>query len=367
MGPLPRSSLREAVLRGGGPVLLAGPPGSGKTRLLSLLGGDLAARGALTVALDLMGAASVPERFVAAALEALPAPAAAHPAFARARELCRAGRPGGAAAVGGLFEAWAEVREAGGRPLALLLDAADEIRTLATFPGLREVAAALGAALERRRAPTVLATAFPTLARRLWPRLRLVEVPPLAPAELRAVAESSGESAERLCRACTGWPRHLPPLLRRLADGLSLEEAWAGEMGPGGALESACRATHEVLLLRSRGYGLSKAVLQAVAREEGLNLSALALRLGRSPGATRDYLGWLLAVDALRVSRKRYAFRDPLLRWWVLLHGQGRVPTREELLSAAREVLAGEAPASPADLPAPAGSPSRHDRLMEID
>ena len=72
-------------------------------------------------------------------------------------------------------------------------------------------------------------------------------------------------------------------------------------MAPGGRLERLCRHTYETLLLRSRGYGMSKAVLGAVAEEEGLNLTALVARLGRTPGAVRDYLGWLLGVDALRM------------------------------------------------------------------
>ena len=81
-------------------------------------------------------------------------------------------------------------------------------------------------------------------------------------------------------------------------------------MARGGRLERLCRHTYETLLLRSRGYGMSKAVLGAVAEEEGLNLTALVGRLGRSPGAIRDYLGWLLGVDALRMVGKRYFYVD---------------------------------------------------------
>ena len=81
-------------------------------------------------------------------------------------------------------------------------------------------------------------------------------------------------------------------------------------MAEGGRLEAACRHTYETLLLRSRGYGMSKAVLEAVAQEEGLNLTALVGRLGRTPGAIRDYLLWLLGVDALRMVRKRYFYVD---------------------------------------------------------
>jgi hypothetical protein len=149
--------------------------------------------------------------------------------------------------------------------------------------------------------------------------------------------------------------------------------AWAREMSLGGRLESACRHTYETLLLRSRGYGISKAVLAAVANEEGLNLTALVLRLGRTPGAVRDYLHWLVGVDALRMDGKRYVYVDGLLRWWVRLYGRGTLPDAAELERAAREVL--EPRAEPAATPAPEPAPAteepphvpRHDSLMEID
>ena len=94
-------------------------------------------------------------------------------------------------------------------------------------------------------------------------------------------------------------------------------------MAKGGRLEALCHHTYEALLLRSRGYGMSKAVLDAVAGEEGLNLKALVARLGRTPGATRDYLQWLVGVDAIRMEGKRYFYVDGLVRWWVRLHATG--------------------------------------------
>ena len=108
---------------------------------------------------------------------------------------------------------------------------------------------------------------------------------------------------------------------------------------------------------------MSKAVLAAVAEEEGLNLTALVGRLGRTPGAIRDYLGWLLGVDALRMVRKRYFYVDGLLRWWVRLHGRGVIPTDAQLDAAARAVTAGAAGGAPAL----AAAASRNERLMEID
>src|SRR5262249_22204396 len=73
---LPRPALLDSVVARVGqpvPLLLTGPPGAGKTTLLLETARALAARGWAPIYLDLMGAASSPERFVVAALDALSA------------------------------------------------------------------------------------------------------------------------------------------------------------------------------------------------------------------------------------------------------------------------------------------------------
>jgi DNA polymerase III delta prime subunit len=365
-----RADLLAEVMRAreGPPLLITGPPGAGKTTLLHAAADALAAEGWQPVCLDLLAAATSPERFVQAALAALPAGLEGR-AAARAREadqLSRAGRSEGARAVQALLSAWAALDSVQGRPVALLLDEVTEIRSLAYFTGLREVDEPLGAALSARKRGTVLATSFPGAARKLWPSLATLPVPALSAAELQAEARTRGLRADgsALAAASFGWPRYARVLLEGLAVGRPLTEAWAEEMALGGRLEQACRHTYEVLLLRSRGYGMSKAVLAAVAAEEGLNLTALVARLGRTPGAIRDYLGWLLAVDALRVVRKRYYYVDGLLRVWVRLHGRGVRATEDELLDWARALVAAAAPPPPLDALAVA---ARHQGLMEID
>jgi hypothetical protein len=358
------------------PLLLAGPPGAGKTTLLLETAQALAA-GVTVVYLDLMGAASSPERFVSAALAALPASAfGGHlPQATAIRRLAEKGKAGGAAAVEALFALWSSLDEAAGRPVALLLDEVTEIRSLAYFTGLREVDRMLAAALARRRRATVAATSYPTQARRLWPAWETLAMPPLGAAELAPLAAAAGVSADALARACFGWPRHLVALWDRLERGERLEDAWTSEMAAGGRLEQAARHTYETLLLRSRGYGMSKALLGAVAEEEGLNLTALVARVGRTPGAVRDYLGWLLGVDALRSARKRYYYVDGMVRWWARLHARGFPARVEELSAAAREVIAADRPGADGLTPDPAAAAepevapivSRVDTLMEID
>jgi hypothetical protein len=183
-----------------------------------------------------------------------------------------------------------------------------------------------------------------------------------------------GDAAEALARGCFGWPRYLCALWERIARGEPVSSAWAAEMAAGGRLEQCSRHTYETLLLRSRGYGMSKAVLAVVADEEGSNLTALVARVGRTPGAVRDYLGWLVGVDALRMVRKRYYYVDGMVRWWVRLHGRGTPPSPEDLEKAARQILAEGEP-----VPEPTVGSStesavyepaltvRSDTLMEID
>jgi hypothetical protein len=274
--------------------------------------------------------------------------------------------------VRALFALWSSLDSASGRPVALLLDEATEIRSLAYFAGLREVHKPFLSALRARPRGTLLATSFPTLAGKHWPDLEVAAVGPLAAEDLRRALREAGIAADigALLAASGGRPRYLRILAERLAAGDEVESAWAAEMAPGGRLDQACRHTYEALLLRSRGYGIAKAVLGAVAEDEGANLTALVSKLGRTPGATRDYLLWLVDVDALRVVRKRYYYVDAVLRRWVRLYGQGRLPTAEELRAAAGEATR-EAVAEPVSarerehVPAPV--PSRRDTLIEID
>lgn len=352
-----------------GAFLLTGPPGAGKTTLLLRVAERLRAAGWACVYLDLMAAASSPDRFVTAALDVMPAESfgARLPEAVRIRRLASSGRQHEASAVEALFTLWASLPASGSRPVALLFDEATEIRSLAYFKGLREVHRPFAEALARRGGGTVLATSYPTQARRLWPAMETIETAPLAASDLAAVLDQAGLHADvrELAAASGGWPRYVRVLLDGLRARRDVAQSWAEEMAPGGLLDLLCRHTYETLLLRSRGYGMSKAVLAAVAAEEGLNLTALMGRLGRTPGAVRDYLVWLVGVDALKMVKKRYFYVDAVLRSWVRLHGRGRPPLETELRAAAAAFAATEGPPA-AEAAAPV-APTRDDSLMEID
>ena len=96
----------EVAVAGGHNLLVIGPPGSGKTTLLLQLRERLLHEGLQPVYLDLMAAASSPDRFVKAALDVLPAePFSKHLNDAiRIRQLAASGRARAAEAVRALAE-----------------------------------------------------------------------------------------------------------------------------------------------------------------------------------------------------------------------------------------------------------------------
>ena len=73
-------------------------------------------------------------------------------------------------------------------------------------------------------------------------------------------------------------------------------------------------------------------------------MTEVAHRLGRTPGATRDYLSWLEDVDLIEGRRKRYGFADPLLRLWVRLHAGTAPPSEDDLARGVREYAASRVP-----------------------
>ena len=347
------------------PVVVTGPPGAGKTTLLHALADELRHRGQPVFVLDLFGAASTCEHLLLAAARALRPQL---PTISRRLEAAATGgRVAAAEGVRILFDTWHEA------DMALLLDEPTEIRSLAYYPGLRDVATTFGAALEGRRAPTVLASSYSFATRRLWPACEPFALGPLSQSDAPSVDPD-------VLRVAFGWPRYVA-----LLGGYGqLRERWTGAMDQGGALEAACRATYEALLLRSRGYGITKALLAVLADHEPLTLTTAVEHLGRKAGATRDYLEWLLLVDAVQVHTRRYFFADGLVRLWVRLHAQGTRPTAADLDAAFDDALRSDERAAliaerrsatrrPQAAPEPPPEPEtplprrRPDTLVEID
>jgi DNA-binding IclR family transcriptional regulator len=71
--------------------------------------------------------------------------------------------------------------------------------------------------------------------------------------------------------------------------------------------------------------------LRVLAQEQGLNLTEVARRVARTPGSTRDYLRWLEEVDLIESREKRYYYRDPILRLWARIHGNGELASEQDI------------------------------------
>ena len=325
------------------PVVLGGC-GGGRTSLLQRLREQL---GPGTVLVDLERVATTPERCLSSVLAALrghaappgggvPAPGGPRTAFDR---LCH------------LF---AGARGAGGGPVTFLIDEMLEIRTFESFPGLRSAFATFRQSLCDSPNRFVLSTRFAARSVRLFRDasgpFEFVHLPPLTPAEVRAALAGLGlDGAEHRRRDTAGLVHALtggrPRYVRLLAEAAAARggdavDALATGMRPGAHLATACRLSCELRLHRARGRGALGAVLHVLAADEPLTLTEVAARIGRTPGAARDYLAWLEDVDLIEAREKRYRYVDPLLRLWVRLNAQADPPNDEALSRGAHEYSA---------------------------
>src|SRR4029434_10357127 len=82
-------------------------------------------------------------------------------------------------------------------------------------------------------------------------------------------------------------------------------------------------------------------------------LTAIAQRLQRTPGSTKDYLSWLEDVDLVTSRQKRYSFTDPLLRVWVRLHCRPSAPSDDDVAREVHRYALPRLPASDAPKPEP--------------
>ena len=361
--------------------VLAGACGSGRTTLLLRLAGRVGSGRCLYV--DAERAASTPEAFWTAVEAATPYVTAGGSSSGREDRSARA-------AFDSLLTHFQNGREHDGGMATFLLDEVLELRTFASFPGLHGALPELVQALERSANRFVLSTRFTSRAERLFQgnstRFLLLDVPPLSVAEVAAELVQAGVNRDqteyseltRLVHALTcGRPAYVSTLARALAvmGGGDPVAALAAQLANGEALYQTCRLGYEMRLGRARGYGSLKAILQVLAAEEPLTLTAIARRLGRTAGSTRDYLSWLKDVDLIRVERKRYSFCDPLLRAWVRLHTRLSPPGKTDLEREAHEYAVARLPymetapavPEPPRRPRRATVPARTRNIIEID
>ena len=367
------------------PVVLGGC-GSGRTSLLCRVALHLATRSGGSQYVDVERVASTPEGFLAAVTADSPYAAGDDP------RIFRDGRRTARGAFDALLRFLGHpARRESARP-AFVVDGLLALRTFESFPGLRGVLGEFLDALQESPNRFVLASRYVNRSLRLLrgrpDRFEVIHIPRLSPAEVMAapdVRRAGRTDPERndighLVHALAdGRPVYVDRLAAALAGGGTADPvgALASQLAPGASLYWICRFSYELRLHRARGYGALKAILAVLADQEPLTLTAIALRLGRTPGATRDYLSWLEDVDLIGVRQKRYSFVDPLLRLFVRMHCRPVPPDDAVLAQEAQEYAASRLPHPEADsfaagdpaasTPEPRNRPRRSWGFIEID
>lgn len=321
------------------PVLLGGC-GSGRSTLLHQLRERLGRTAVQFIDVD--RSATTPERFYRAVSTSSP--------FASGESSSVGARAAFDATLGFLERA----RAGSSEPATFLLDEFLELRTFESFPGLRRVLQDLLDGLSASPNRFVLSSRYTARALRLLKdrsaRFEVIHMPALTAEDTLDVLGASDDAsagdaheAEYTARTVHALADGRPVYIRAIADqlaamrdqgapgGSDVVSALAALLSCDGALSKQCRLSYELRLHRARGYGALKAILEILAEEEALTLTAISHRLQRTPGSTKDYLSWLEDVDLVTSRQKRYSYTDPLLRVWVRLHCRTATPTDEEL------------------------------------
>jgi hypothetical protein len=364
------SSLAEEAASGT-KILLLAPLGAGKTHTLRFLLEALRARSIPCVFTDLFTSASTPEHLLETLAESL-LPFMEDQA-ASIRDLVAEGvrdRHRSSQALLRLFE----LITAGPhqRPFVWLVDEVTEIRSLAYFPELGRIEEPFARALGSARG-AILASSYLGLAADLFRAFDRRSLPGLTSADLEA-ALSTGRDHEDVAAAIAvsgGGAATLLPLATELRVSGDVAGSLARLLRPGGTLELLCRRHYEILLVRSRGYAVAKRAAEVVAGARDQRLTDLFPRIGRTAGASRQYLRWLVEVGLLIQVKKRYDFADPLLGLWAELYlGRTSHPGDDEINAAvaARLVPGPRGSAALNDAPEPVEPPRRRaDRFEEFD
>lgn len=369
-----RASFAEALAgeaASGKRVQLLSPLGSGKTHTLLAARDALRARGVPFVFIDLFTAASTPERLLAtmggAVLPHLGADAESIRALIEEGVHDRHRSSSALLRLLGLL-----AMRAPSRPFVWLVDELTEIRSLAYFPELGRIEAPFAKALLASRG-AILTSSYLGLASDLFPDFEPVPLPGLAAPDLVDVPSlrSDGRAIAAAIAVTDGSAATLLPLVADMRESRDLARSLERLLLPGGGLELVCRRHYEVLLMRSRGYAVCKRAAEVAAGSPDGRLTDLFPHIGRTAGASRQYLRWLVEVGLLTQTRKRYNFVDPILGLWASLYlGRAGHPGEEEIRAAVRTRLTPEAgiqtPA--AELPrATEPAKKRADRFEEID
>lgn len=380
--PLSRAALVERILsrlsgHGARATVIQGPRGSGKREILTTVARRLDGAGIHPLEIDFARCAVHPGEMACAiaaacietalgppqagggptappeerlrSLASSPAIDRLGAAVATAREILigldAEGSPG-APLVAAALRMPGELAAAAGGQVVVIAHSLDHASRLAHYPGLRAIDTMLSRSLRSglvRLAASVSPEGRPSplleaLRKALGEQLDLADVPRLDRSEIGLLAGGPGSAEHGLLADVTAGRLLTAKILAgSLAEGSRLADAIMVEMAPGdGRLFHEIRFDYHLLIERTRGHAACRAVLAVLAREEGLDLSGVATRLRRSPGSTLDYLKWLSEVGLVVREGRRYRYRDPLMRLYVLLfelpEGPGDRGDRSEVI-----------------------------------
>ena len=321
--------------------VVVGLCGAGRTSLLRRLADAIGPLDAQYVNVE--RTATTPERFLAALTSASP--------FVDPGSTPRVSSP--RQAFDAVLAFFAAAHRADNRPVTFLLDEVLEFRTFESFPGLRRALPELLAVIAASPNHFVLTSRFPTRVDRALagasPQFSVVPMPALADIDVSRLIYEAAPRRDGPAWLVSALSGGRPSYVRAIADAIASRPEGPGDvapmdtlvaaLGPGAGLWSLCAFEYEMRLHRARGYGALKAILEILSEEEPLTLTDISQRMGRTPGSTKDYLSWLEDVDLVSVQKKRYRYRDPLLRLWVRLHCHSAPPTADAIGRELRQFL----------------------------
>ena len=319
-------------------ALLLAPLGAGKTHTLVRVADTLREGSVPFVFIDLFTAASTPECLLGTLSEAVrPFMEADAETILSLSTEGALDRHRSSTALLRLLELLAKGTPS--QPFIWLIDEVTEIRSLAYFKDLAHIELAFATALGTSRG-SVLTSSYLGLAADLFPDFERVTLPGLHRTDLAGVPSlrSDSDAVGSAIAITLGFAATLLPLVDDMRETRDLTRSLVDLLRPGGRLELVCRRHYEVLLMRSRGYAVAKRAAEVVARLPRRRLTDLFPLIGRTAGASRQYLRWLVEVGLLTQNKKRYDFADPMLGLWARLYlGRGDHPTEEEIANAVGE------------------------------
>lgn len=334
--------------RGGGRFIqiIEGPRGAGKTTLLRRLAARLTATGVVAPLVDLDWICTGPMQFAKAFVTQVESTLDPVSGTASAAGIARLKlqidketqkrRPDAVALIELALSAPSVVAAETGLPTILLLDEAAEVVRLTRHAGLRDgmrlICGVLGAG-EFSLIATVSPASRPApflglLAGQAGEPIDRLTLPSLSARELAHAVAALGcappgdDLLILWMNATNGHPLYVAALSARVAQGEDLATAMMTALTPPlGALHQECRYDYQLLVERSRGQAVVRAILDLLAREAGANLTRVAGHLRIALPTALDYLSWLLEVGLARRDGGGYVITDPMLSLWIRLNG----------------------------------------------